>query len=571
MTTATAERTPGVPVPNVAGAFAGGPLTGAGILAKLALRRDRIMLPAWVYVVVIGVASSAYTFAHLYKTASSRSSLVASGESNPALLFLYGRLNGNSVGALTVWRYGVWGALFAALMSVFLVIRHTRGDEETGRLELIRSARVGRQAPLAAAVAVAALANLILIVLLCIVLPILGLPAAGSVALALAIGTCGLAFAGVSAIASQLAAGARAARGLAIGVLGAAFLARAVGDSAGASGPGWLTWVLPLGWTETLRPFAGERWWVLALPLALFVAGAWLSFALAARRDHGAGLFPDRPGRPAASEALRDPFTLAWRLQWPALAGWAAGYAVLFAVCGTAAKGIGQLVATSGGLTKEITRIGGQTGIVDAYLALLMLLAGLVAAAYGVSAVLRLRTEETAGRADPVLAGSVGRVRWGLSHLVVAFAGSAVLLAVAGIAAGLGYGLAAGGAGGETARMLGAGLVQLPAAAVIIAVAALAFGAVPEGCIAVAWTAVGVAVLLDIFGPTLQLSHWVLDISPFTQVPKLPSSGGVWGGRPPGLAAPGVTVTAAPLFWLSVIALAFSAAGLAALRRRDIG
>ena len=122
----------------------GGPLTGAGALTKLALRRDRVMLPAWVYVVVIGVSSNAYTFAKLYKTASSRAALVASGESNPALLFLYGRLNGNSVGALTAWRYGVWGALFAALMSVFLVIRHTRGDEETGRLELIGSARVGR-------------------------------------------------------------------------------------------------------------------------------------------------------------------------------------------------------------------------------------------------------------------------------------------------------------------------------------------------------------------------------------------------------------------------------------------
>src|SRR5487761_1521631 len=294
-----------------------GALTGTGALTMLALRRDRIMLPVWVYVVVIGVASNAFTFARLYKTAAARESLVSSGESNPALLFLYGRLNGNSVGALTVWRYGVWGALFAALMSVFLVIRHTRCDEETGRLELIGSARVGRQAPLAAAIAGAALANVILIVLLCVVVPFLGLPAAGSVALAFAIGTCGLAFAGLSAVASQLTAGARAARGLAIGVLGVAFLARAVGDSAGASGPSWLTWVLPLGWTETLRPFAGERWWVLALPLALFAAGAWLSFALAARRDHGAGLFPDRPGSPAASEALRDPFTLAWRLQWP--------------------------------------------------------------------------------------------------------------------------------------------------------------------------------------------------------------------------------------------------------------
>jgi ABC-2 type transport system permease protein len=106
-----------------------------------------------------------------------------SGEGNPALLFLYGRLNGDSVGALTAWRYGVWGALFAALMSVFLVIRHTRGDEETGRLELIGSARVGRQAPLAAASGVAALANVVLTVLLSIVLPLLGLPAAGLAAL----------------------------------------------------------------------------------------------------------------------------------------------------------------------------------------------------------------------------------------------------------------------------------------------------------------------------------------------------------------------------------------------------
>ena len=117
-------------------------LTGSQALAKLALRRDRIMLPAWVYVVVIGVSANAYTFNKLYQTASSRAALVASGESNPALLFLYGRLNGTSTGALTAWRYGVWGALIAALMSVFIVIRHSRADEEAGRLELIGSARV---------------------------------------------------------------------------------------------------------------------------------------------------------------------------------------------------------------------------------------------------------------------------------------------------------------------------------------------------------------------------------------------------------------------------------------------
>jgi len=538
-----------------AGSLTGGSLTGTTALAKLALRRDRIMLPAWLYVVIIGVSVNAYTFVKLYKTASSRAALVASSQGNPALLFLYGRLNGTSTGALTAWRYGVWGALFAVLMTVFLVIRHTRADEEAGRLELIGSARVGRQAPLVSALAVAVLANAVLVVVLCVVLPLLGLPAAGSAALSLAIGTCGLAWAGISAVAAQLTSSARAARGLVIGVLGVAFLTRAVGDSAGAGGPGWLTWVLPLGWTEEVRPFAGERWWVLALPVALFFLGVGLAFALAARRDYGAGLLPDRPGRPSASALLRGPFSLAWRLQWGSLAGWAAGYAVLFAVCGVAAKGIGQLFGTSSALEKEFTRLGGQSGLVNAYLASLMLLAGLVAAAYAVSTVLRLRAEETEGRADPVLAGTTGRARWGLSHLLVAVAGTAALLAIAGVATGLGYGLRAGGTGGEVVRMLGAGMAELPAALLIAGIAVAAFGLAPQASVAVSWTVVGVAVALNIFGQVLQVSHWVLDISPFSHVPRLP----------------GGTVSASPLLWLSALAVAFGVAGLAGLQRRDIG
>ncbi len=551
-------------------------LAGTTTLMKLALRRDRIMAPAWIYVITVGVAGTAYAFGKLYKTPSSRLALVTSGESNPALLFLYGRLNGTSVGALTAWRYGVWAALFAVLMTGFIVIRHTRADEEAGRLELIGSAQVGRQAPLVAALLVAVAANVALTVLLCVVLPLAGLPAAGSIALALAIGTTGLAFTGISAVAAQLASGARGARGLVFGALGLAFLARAVGDSAGVSGPSWLTWVLPLGWTETLRPFGGERWWVLALPLAVCAAGTWLAFLLAARRDHGAGLFPDRAGRPEAPASLRGPLSLAWRLQWTSLAGWAAGYVFIFAVCGAAAQGIGQLFGTSSALEKEFSRLGGQSAIVNAYLAALMLLAGLIAAAFGVSAVLRLRAEETAGLADPVLSGVPGRVRWGLSHMLVAIAGTAALLAIAGVATGLGYGLRASGSpagggsaaaipgsaaqgvvtvGGEVARMLGAGLAQLPAALVVAGVAAAAFGLLPEACVAVGWTVLGLVVAINIFGQSLQLSHWVLDISPFTHVPRLP--GGTFSGQ--------------PLLWLSLIAVALGAAGLLTLRHRDIG
>ena len=530
-------------------------LSGTGELARLAVRRDRIALAASVYVITVAVAGTAYTFKKLYPTAAGRAALAATGGGNPALRFLYGRLFGSSLGSLTTWRYGIWAGIFAALLAIFVVIRHTRSDEEAGRLELVGSAVVGRQAALVAGLATAVAPIVAVTVLLCAALPLVGLPVAGSAALALGIGCCGLAFTGVAAVAAQLTSSARTARGIALGVLGVAFVLRGVGDSAGAAGPSWLSWASPLAWIQLAQPFAAERWWVLALPLAVAAGGTGLAFALAARRDQGAGLLPDRPGRATASAFLRGPFGLAWRLQRGALLGWATGYVFTFAASGAAAKGIGQLFGTSTALEHEFTRLGGQAAITNAYLAALMLLAGLVAAAYAISVILRLRTEETEGLAEPVLATATGRIRWALSHVTVAVAGAALLLAVAGVAAGLGYGLRSGSAGPELARMTGAALGQLPSALVLAAVAIGLFGLLPRASVAGAWTALGLVVLINLFGQVLQLSHWILDLSPFTHAPRLP----------------GGTVSAVPLLWLGALALAMSVAGLAGLRRRDIG
>ena len=531
------------------------PLAGTGALARLAFRRDRIMLPAWVYVITVLVASNTYSLNKLYPTARARADLAASGGRNPALVFLYGRLSGDSLGAVSAWRYGVWAAIFASLMSIFIVVRHTRADEETGRLELVGSAAVGRLAALTAGLLVAVAANVALALLLTIALTFLGLPAAGSAAFALAIATCGLAFAAVAALTAQLAAGARAARGIAIGALGAAYLLRAVGDATGSTGPSWLTWLSPLGWTEFVRPYPAARWWVLALPLALTAAAVAVAYVLAVTRDYGAGLLPDRPGRATASRWLRGPLGLAWRLQRGTLLGWAVGFAFTFAASGAAAKGIGSLLGGSAQLRQAFTRLGGQAGITNAYLAAIMSLAGLAAAAYATSAVLRLRAEETEGRAEVLLATAAGRVRWGLSHVAVAVFGTAVLLAVAGVAAGLGYGLRTGSAGPEVARLLGAAAAQLPASLAVAGIAVVLLGMAPGASVAGAWTVLGVVVVIALFGQVLQLSRWLLDISPFTHVPKLP----------------GGPVPAAPMLWLSLAAIAFCAVGLAALRRRDIG
>ncbi|MEV6208857.1 ABC transporter permease [Kitasatospora sp. NPDC051914] len=526
-------------------------LAGTPVLFRLALRRDRIALPAWVYVLAASVVSTALSFRSLYDTEDSRLRFAAGIAANTSLRALYGPLHDPStIGGLTAWRMGVFGAVLAGLMSTLLVVRHTRAEEEDGRLELVGAGAVGRRAPLTAALLAAATANLLLAALVALCLTATGQSAAGSLAFGLALAGCGMLFAGTAAVTAQVAGTARAANGLAGALLGTAFVLRAVGDA----GPAWVGWLSPIGWAEQVRPFAENRWWVLLLPAAGTALAVAAAYALVARRDLGAGLLPQRPGPAAGAPGLCTAAALAVRLHRGTLLGWAAGFAAAGLVFGGVSRGIVDLVGDNARVADVIARLGGRQGLLDAYFGTMTNLFGMIVALYAVQAVLRLRAEEISGRAEPVLATAVSRLRWAAGHLLFPLAGSAVLLAVAGVFTGLGQGAAMGGTGHAVARLLPAALAQLPAVWLTAAVALALVGLAPRWSTA-GWGALALFLLLGWLGPVLRLPQWVLDLSPFTHTPHLP----------------GGAFTPTPLLWLTALAAALAAAGLAGLHRRDIG
>jgi ABC-2 type transport system permease protein len=220
---------------------------------------------------------------------------------------------------------------------------------------------------------------------------------------------------------------------------------------------------------------------------------------------------------------------------------------------GSIATGVLDLFKDDPQMTKLMAQLGGTSVLLDAFMSAMMGIVALVAAVYAVQATLRLRAEETSYRAEPVLATSVGRIRWALSHLVFAVVGATVMLVVAGLATGLAYGANMGDVGGQVWSVLRAALVQLPATLVVAGIAVALFGLAPKYVIG-SWAALTLFVLMGQLGPILQLPEWIMDISPFTHVPRLTE-----------------TVTAGPLVWLSVVAIALGAVGLFGFRRRDVG
>jgi len=527
-------------------------VVGTGGLIRLILRRDRFLLPIWVLLALMPLMIASAT-AELFPTPEGLREYYASITASPALTSTIGPVFGSSLGALAAWRSGIV-VVFIALISLLTVVRHTRMEEETGRRELLGATVLGRQAPLAAALVVACCASLALGTITAVAMIGYGLPVAGSVALGLSYAADGWLFAAVGGVAAQLTQGAGAARGVALSTLGALFLVRAAGDAGGEdSSLAWLSWLSPIGWVHRVRPYASERWWLLAPVVGLAVVLAAVAAVVLARRDVGAGALPQRLGRARAGAGLQGAFGLAWRLHRGLLLGWSAGFMVIGLVIGGATESIDRLVEGSSQLADMLSRIGGAAALRDMYLTAVLGMLAVAVSGYAIQATLRLRVEESAQRAEPVLATAVTRPRWLASHLGFAFAGPAVVLAAHGAFTGLAVGVVTGDAA-AVPRLVGAALVRLPAVWVLVGLAVAAYGLLPRVAAAVSWSALGLCTFIVFIGSLLQLDQWIMDVAPFTHVPNLP----------------GGDLTVAPLAWLLAVAVVLTAAGVAGFRRRDI-
>ena len=545
MTTIAAPRTVAAPQPP---STTSRDLTGTWSRLRLVLRRDRIVAPLWVAVIGL-VLPSTYVSSidSVYPTDADRERFAASTASSPAQIAMYGPMFNASPGMVTIWKAG---ALFTviAVAVILTVIRHTRVEEELGRAEVVQSTAVGRYSGLTAALMLAGGGSVVAGVLATAALLGGGLPTGGSVGYGAALAGSGLVFAGVAAVAAQLTTSARTARGIAFAVLATTFALRAVGDA----GSGQLSWLAPQGWSLQLRPYASERWWVLVLHVVATVALVVAAYALLRHRDVGAGLIAERRGPATASTVLSGPLGLAWRLHRGTLVAWTAGLAIYALLIGTVAHGIGDEIGDSTAITDTLTRTGGPASLDSAFIGFGFTVLGIAGAGYAVSAALRLHAEEAAGRGETVLTGAVGRTRWAASHIVFALVGPAIALLVAGLVAGVAYGIATDDMK-AVPDVLGAAAVQLPAIWLLTAITVALFGLAPRFT-PVAWGVLVAFLVLFMVGSVADLPQAVLDLEPFGHLPALP------GGE----------FTAAPVLWLLAIDAVLIGVGTVAFRRRDL-
>jgi polyether ionophore transport system permease protein len=521
---------------------------GTGKLVRFLLRLDRIRLVVWIAGIVWLVWVTAVSVKGLYPTQADLESAAQPMYDNAAVIALNGPTYGiDTMGGQIVFQVGSFGYVVMALMGMFLVGRHTRADEEAGRTELVRATVLGRNAPVTAALVVAVGGVAVVGALISLGMWAQDLSVPGSIAYGAAMAGFGIVFACVTAVTAQVTEHNRASYGMAGALLGGAYIVRAVGDV----GTGALSWLSPMGWAQSVRPYADERWWPLGLLAGASIALVAVAYALLSRRDLGGGLVPPRPGPPEASPWLGRPWGLVLRLQRASLLGWTAGLVATGVAYGSVGKDVRDLLGDNADLEEIIAQSGGS--LTDSFFATSLLMIALIGAGFAIASVLRLRGEETGGTSEQLLATAMSRWRWVGSHLAMAAGGTVLILAGAGLGMGLAYGLSIDDLS-TVPELVGAAVAFAPAVWVLVGVGVALYGLAPRA-VAVLWGVLALCFVIGLLGELLDLPQWVIDLSPFQHVPAMPAA----------------EFTALPLVLLTLVAAGLVGLGVAGYERRDTG
>lgn len=515
-------------------------------LLKLFVGRSKILLLLLIFLPVLLGYGMGTANTSIITTQAELQDFVELAMSGPATLGMHGPILSETMEGLIGWRIRVMIPLFIGIFSIILLLRYTRKEEESGRMELLASGAVGRKAPLTAALLAVFGANAIGGILLMVGFLALGYPFAGSLAFMLAAVLCSCFFAAVAAVSAQLTPSARKAGIIAFSVFGGAMLFQVIGNFLYQQGI-TVFYLSPFSWGQLVRPFAGEMWSVLpfaVLLVALFTATA---YALHAKRDLTAGLLPERSGRGSGSRNFNSVFALAWRLEKGMFFGWLAAGALLGGLLGAVTPLVNDLFANAA-LADWAVQMGGSG---KSFLLFCLYILAQIISVYAIMSILRLRSEESETRAELVLSTDANRVTWAASHLLVALLGSALIMAAIGVAAGITAEFALGG--GEFASIFFRSLANIPAIWVVGAIAVFFFGLFPRIATGASWGFLGFFFILELLWEFRIIGNNLFGFSPFAWV------------------YPVGEISTAAIAVLLILTALLVGVGLAGLRRREIG
>lgn len=541
MTTHTAKHRAGAPINRAAG----------GIIPATALmfRRHRVALVAWSLPLLLMVAITVPSYQGTYPSLEQRAPLVAQMQATDGMRLLYGILRDpGTLGQLFTWEVGSYVIILACVMAVLLGVSTTRGEEDSGGLELVRASGVQPAAPLAAATILVFTSCLVVgagsaVILLAQMRSTDELTVEGALGFGAVTTLASFAVGLTAMLCAQVRGEARGAKSWAFALLGVAFLMRVLADQAiyDHSWPQWLktlNWFTPLGWKEVASPYTDDNLWTLVVFALVCGVLVTVVTVLYRGREYAASTLPDRSVT-TRGMTVHSAEAWGWVSGRSHVFGWWVAVLLVSALFGSMTAGLVQTLRDSEPTRELLERMSaaqdpgvaaessqaaaalGPTHLLGQFYEFLGLYVAILVAVFGITALTRWRSEERAGHLDLELTTGTRRWRSLTARSTVAVLSAAALLAAAAALMGwLGELQMADdvGAGEALRQSMTSTFGQLPAVLAGIGLAAVLIAVVPRAT-GVIWALLAGSGFIQAFGGLVDLPQWALDLSLYAWAP----------------------------------------------------
>jgi ABC-2 type transport system permease protein len=537
------------------------PVSGArSVVSRFALRR--MLVGSIVFAVFAAAESTAQAIGIVaaYPDVATRAKAVYGLAANAELGLFYGDRHGDIITptGYMVYRIAPILALVGAIWGLTFMTKMLRGQEETGRWELLLSGQVSARTATAKTVMGAAAGIVVSFVVMSAVLALagrsnkFGLSVGGALVYTLTVLTAAMVGIGIGALTSQLGATRRRASLYGIVVIVAFYVLRAVGNVVDSLA--WLKNFTPFGWIDKIHPLPhAQLLWLLPIGLVVGMTSAYAIW-LAGKRDMTESYIADTTSARPRLTLLGSQLGFDFRETRAMLFGWLVASVAFAATIASIDKSVAKTLSTAGKLSKSLGTIAGNPNarIELAYLGATGYLVAIVLMVLVTNGLGATREEESSGRLDNFLSGTVGRSYWLSMRLLLLILGVVSITLLTNI---LTWSLAeAQGIHTSFAMLVFGGLSILGPVAFLLGVGTLLYGAFPRFVTIVMYAVIGWSFTIDIVAPALKTSKYIADTSLLHHLALVPAAHPKWGAFS--------VLTVSGMFMMCV--------GILALRRRDL-
>lgn len=485
---------------------------GTGKLLRFYLKRGWVKRIIWLLTPALLAMSAYMSYSNMFTSSQELSGFVDESILNPVVAAIHGFILTKDIPGIVSWNIKTISLIVAAIINILTMTKMTRGEEESGRTDILYSTVIGRQAQLAAALIICLGLSLIMGLLLTLTMIAFGMDFSGSLGMGLLIAIGSSFFAVLAALTSQLTSSRRAASSIAMALMGGFYVISFFNNL--IENINLSSYLTPFRWFFILRPFDSNNYSILFLGIIIVGIILALALKLSSMRDIGEGVIPHRKGKANAPTYLSNVWALSFRMHRGSLLSWTV---VLFIF----ALGIGSVDILVADMLEGVPVLASWMNLFgepeEAFLALMVFVMSLFVAAYGILSAQRIRSEESEQRVDILLATKTTRNSLMGSHVIFSIGGTILITIAIGLGIVIGKTMSEG-LSGVNWMALSASLYKLPAIWITSGIVVILIGLLPRFSTAISWSIFSLFIGLQLFWEMGILPETAFLLSPFGHV-----------------------------------------------------